>query len=579
MTWRSAGFIGEEGDVAANLTAVESRAQDATFVAQCSLPGLQDRLPLRWIVPPETPPSPKRAYRSHYVYLGGWQGLQDATARKHLSPFDLILRLVDFTPLRPVLAQLLGWTSARGRVPFDPISIFLLNGWKITNHWPRAETLRNLCNPTNAEYARRFGFENGVFPTEGGLRHWLTALGQNSTNGETILVDEEQHIEIAIERLNQLLAQSVSLLVENSFLSPEAWEKALICPDGMIHDAASRMRCASVRETCYQPASPDTPRPCPAKEKERRGCDCNTITCASACRYATPRDPEARFVWYSGSNHSTDNPNQSTNPAQIKKKQGKGRYGYRSLPIQLADPLRRFSVVLLDAFLPANQREENVAAALLLQLHANYPNLSVDTVAGDAGFGYERVLQVIYRDLHARRAIDLRADKSDRDKPYWLIRGYDDKGRPICPYGYALKANGFDFDRRRHKWLCAHSCRHGAAPLVYVEGTTYPPEECPYLGPDHLHGQVINVGERFKNNSIRLVRDIPVGTRAWRRLYHRARNAVEGRNATFQAWGLKRLPLYGNPRNKALIFQADVWLNLCTMARLVLEATAATSST
>ncbi|MCG2768400.1 MAG: hypothetical protein L6435_08460 [Anaerolineae bacterium] len=160
-----------------------------------------------------------------------------------------------------------------------------------------------------------------------------------------------------------------------------------------------------------------------------------------------------------------------------------------------------------------------------------------------------------------------------------LIRGYDDKGRPICPYGYALKANGFDFDRRRHKWLCAHSCRNGATPLVHVEGTTYPPEECPYLGTDHPHGQIVNVGERFKNNSIRLVRDLPVGTLAWRRLYHRARNAVEGRNATFQACGLKRLPFYGNPRNKALVFQADVWLNLSTMARLVLEATAATSST
>ncbi|MBC8492684.1 MAG: hypothetical protein H8D43_02770 [Chloroflexi bacterium] len=83
--------------------------------------GLQDRLPLRWIVPSDTPPSPKKAYRSHYVYLGGWQDLQDATAFEHLSPFDLILRLVDFTPLRAVLAHLLGWTSTRGRVPFDPI--------------------------------------------------------------------------------------------------------------------------------------------------------------------------------------------------------------------------------------------------------------------------------------------------------------------------------------------------------------------------------------------------------------------------------------------------------------------------
>ena len=564
--------------MAANLTPVETRAQDHIFVARCSLAGLGDILPLRWTIPPDTLPSPKKSYRSHYVYLG-WKDLQDPTAWEYLSDFDLILRLVDFTPLRPALAQLLGWTSARGWIPFDPISIFLLVGWQITNHWSRAETLRNLRKPRYAEYARRFGFENGVFPTEGGLRHWLTALGQNSTNGETILVDEERHIEVAIQHLNQLLAQSVALLVENGFLSPEAWEKALICPDGMIHDSASRMRCASVQQTCYQPTSPVAPRPCPAKEKGHRGCDCDTIACASACRYATPRDPEARFVWYSGSNQAPDNPNRPTDPTQAKKEQGEGRYGYRSLPLQLADPSRRFSIVLLDDFRPANDREENPTAALFLQLSTFYPTLQVDAVVGDAAFGYDRPLSIIYHHLHARRIIDRRAHETDRNKALWPVRGYDDKGRPICPFGYAFKSNGFDFDRKRHKWLCAQTCRNGATPAVRVEGATYPPDECPYLDPDHPHGQVINVADRFKDGSIRLVRDIPVDTPAWKRIYHRGRNAVEGRNSAFKGWGLKRMPVYGTPRGKALVFQADVWLNLTTMARLMREATAATTST
>lgn len=560
----------------ANLTAVEARAQDELFVSQCSLEGLQERLPLLWPTPPDTLPSPKKDYRSHYVYLG-WEDLRDPAAWEHLSDFDLLLRLVDFSPLRSVLAQRLGWLSARGWMPFDPVSIFLLQGWQITNGWNRAETLRRLHNPRYADYAQRFGFEDGVFPTEGGLRYWLTALGRNSTTGETVLVDEERCIEVAVQQLNHLLAQSVALFIEAGLLSPEAWEKALICPDGLLHQAASRMRCTSVQETCYQPTSPEAPRPCPAQDKERQGCDCDTLECVPVCRYATPREVTARFVWYSGSNQRQDNPNQSTDPTKTKHKRGKGCYGYRSVPLQLADPLRRYSLVLLDDFLPANEGEERAVAALLLQLLTFYPDLRVHTVAGDAAFGKDLILHIVYAHLHAQRVIDLYAHDTDRNKQLWPVRRYDDKGRPICPYGYALIANGFDFDRQRHKWFCTLACRNGALPVVYVDGATYPPEECAHLD-SPPYGLILNIGERFKDDSIRLVRDIPVGSPAWKRLYHRARNAVEGRNAAFQRWHLKRLPVYGDPRGRALVFQADVWLNLTTLARLVREATAATGA-
>jgi len=105
--------------------------------------------------------------------------------------------------------------------------------------------------------------------------------GPSSTSEETIRLDTEQPIEIAVQRLNNLIAQSVHLLVGTGFVSLEAWLKALLCPDGMIHDAASRLRCTSIQETCYQPTSPDNPCPCPAKEKDRQGCDCDTTACIS----------------------------------------------------------------------------------------------------------------------------------------------------------------------------------------------------------------------------------------------------------------------------------------------------------
>ena len=54
----------------------EARAQDVDFVAQCSFEGLRDRLPFLWPLPDDVPPSPKKPYRSLYVYRG-WEDLED----------------------------------------------------------------------------------------------------------------------------------------------------------------------------------------------------------------------------------------------------------------------------------------------------------------------------------------------------------------------------------------------------------------------------------------------------------------------------------------------------------------------
>lgn len=61
--------------------------------------------------------------------------------------------------------------------------------------------------------------------------------------------------------------------------------------------------------------------------------DNDTLACAHASRFATPRDTEARFVWYSDSNQGLDTPDQSTDPNHNQKERSKGIYGYRSLPL------------------------------------------------------------------------------------------------------------------------------------------------------------------------------------------------------------------------------------------------------
>ena len=152
---------------AAECTAPQTRAQDALFVQHCSFEGLRSQLPLRWPRTRGLPDSPKKRYRSQYVYAGG-EDLNDLTNWGHLSSFDLVLRLVDFSPLRATLAWLLGWTSPRGKVPFDPLSFFLLVGWQVVQGWSRAETLRNIRQPRYADYAAAFGFQTTTSPQREG---------------------------------------------------------------------------------------------------------------------------------------------------------------------------------------------------------------------------------------------------------------------------------------------------------------------------------------------------------------------------------------------------------------------------
>ena len=291
----------------ADLSAVEQRAQDGLLLAHCGIEGLRQRLPLRWPTPPGTPPSPKKAYRSLYLYRG-WHDLHDPAFWKQCSDFDLTLRLIDFSGLRPVLAQRLGWRSGRGWTPFDPLSFFLLTGWQITNAWSRAETLHQparspLCRLCSALRLPRGLLSHRRRPAlrphhpRPSLRYGPRPSSGRGSTGRC-----------GRAGLNQLIAQSLTL-IRDRLISQDAWQQALVCPDGMIHDAASACAAAPSVTPATSPPPPAQPRPCPAKDKERPGRACDTLACAQTCQHGTPRDPQARLVVYSGSNQRAD-PNQ-----------------------------------------------------------------------------------------------------------------------------------------------------------------------------------------------------------------------------------------------------------------------------
>ena len=216
------------------LTARQQRQHDPDFLARCDIAALVGQLPLRWPTPPQVPASPKPRYRSDYQPPDPARVQQlDEAAWQSISLFDLLLLLVDFSGLRPVLASKLYRTSARGRIPFDPISCFLLFGWQLVNCWKRLEVLRQLAKPRNGDYREAFGFRSGVYPSESGYRYFVTVLGQKP--------------------LGELIRQSMELVRATGAVPAEVLAQATVSFDGQIHDAASHQRCHQVQASCYQP--------------------------------------------------------------------------------------------------------------------------------------------------------------------------------------------------------------------------------------------------------------------------------------------------------------------------------------
>ena len=106
-------------------TAIEKRAQNLKALAPFVLDNLKQKLPLVFPRDPDWPPSPKPRYRSTYRYLG-FDDL-DRQAMADLSPFEIAVRLFDYSHLEPLLAAHIYVASAKGQVPFHPASMYLLS--------------------------------------------------------------------------------------------------------------------------------------------------------------------------------------------------------------------------------------------------------------------------------------------------------------------------------------------------------------------------------------------------------------------------------------------------------------------
>ena len=559
-------------EVAHPPTASQKRADQPAFT-QWSLAQLEAHLPLRFPVPGDPPPTPKRRYRSAYRPPAP-VALADLAPLATKSDLEIALALIDFSPLEAVLAAHYR-RSPKGQVPFHPVSLFLAVCLRreLTLSWRAAARL--LAGEHGAAWRSRLGFSAGATPSASGLRFFFQAVGKD------VFAD-------LCPRFVALLRQAGLFPTQSTYPGDPPSRGVTVCQDGMLHDAHDRSHCVFATATCQQPlpgrpvipltpvsspgaapasAAPAPPaappaRPCPAKDKGHTGCACAPPACQERCAQASPTDPEARFIHYQGHN---------AKHGETKGTKGKGRdvFGYRSIVERVLDDRFAVAWTVRSSLYPANTDERTVFVERVQALQTALPGLKIGEWLDDSGVGYGPCLEAVW-DLGALRMVDIRADKSDADPAACLARGYDPNGRPLCPHGYPLRANGYDDARRRAKYVCAQACRREPRTK---DGPIAPVEGCPYLDPRRPLGFVVNVGKTLPDGSLRLAREIPDGSPVWKARYGR-RNLAESRNSQLEAVGLKRLPSAGLGRGTREIQIADFLINLRTLGRLVREASA-----
>lgn len=540
-----------ERETLRGLEAAERRLYVPQFIESFQWETLRPQLPLPLAPLPDMPPWPGRRCRSHYQWLppeatltpADWEGLDD---------FDVILRLFDFSAWRPLFAQRL--RSHLGPPPFDPLSLGLGLLLARARGWGWSTLVQELHSKERGPgYCRRLGLQEMALPSEATFREVAR------------LTPEETFRQCEQSLVTALLAYQ--LIPSHSTWPGDARARGVsVTIDSQLVAARSHMGCHHQNPTCFQPA----PRPCAAQADGHRGCACDTPACQAHCQEVTPRDPDAAYVYYSGSNQPPAASAAADGHAPGK---GKHHFGYKNKGFNVVDD-RLFTLWPLSGpFVPANRNDHLQTRPGFQDLRERYPQLQIGEVLGDAGEGCDDILRYVFEDLHALRTIDIRHHATDTDPATCLTRGYDADGLPLCPHGYRLHCNGHHYATQQTKWVCRQRCGLQPQPDVHP----HPPDtrpDCPYRDPEHPLGLTVTVGLTLPDGSLRLARDHDVTGPTWERRHGR-QSYAESRNALQTRLGLKRSPWFGLANAAKASILGDILILLTTVARFVREASAA----
>lgn len=552
------------------LEAAERRLLTPHFVTLLQWKAIRPLLPLRLVVPPDLPPWQPRRCRSYYQWLPPEPDLsvQDLSG---LDGFDLVLRLFDFSAWRPILAQ--RFRPHLGPPPFDPVSLGLLTllarekGWD----WPTALTELNSAE-RGAGYCRRLGFACDDLPGESTLR-----MAVHNTR--------EAWFQQCVDSLLLALMAYGLIPTHSTFPDDPPQRGVSIALDSQLVDARSHMRCRYQNPACFLPRDKRT---CAARQDGQEGCRCESDACQDHCQLATARDPQASYVYYSGSNQpraglpdaQSPPPTQQDQPLSTR---GQHHFGYKSKAFDILDD-RLFTFWPAPGPFTSNNRNDHLQTCPGFQdLQRRFPGLCIGEVLADAGEGFDEILSFVYHDLRALRVIRLRHHVVDQDPLTCLRRGYDAQGNPLCPHGYRMAFNGHDYERQSSKWLCRQRCIAHPTPDLQVPSPTESPCQsaalCPYRDPNHPLGYSVTVTDTLpQDGNLRLARDLAVDSPTWQLRIGRLSYA-ESRNANQARRQLKRSPWFGLSNSAKAQFLGDLLSCALNVARFVREATLAAQHT
>jgi hypothetical protein len=543
------------------LAAAERRRLTKYFVDTFQWATVYPMLPLRLVVPQSVAPWQPRLCRSYYRWLPAEETLT-AEDLKGLDDFDLVLRLFDFSAWRPILAQ--RFRSQLGPPPFDPVSIglgSLLARWKGWGWTTQRTELQS--SERGAGYRCRLGFSDDDLPCESTFR-----MALHNT--------EDSWVQLCADSL-ALSLMAYGLMPTHSTFPGDPPERGVsVATDCQLVAAHSRMRCRYQNAKCFLPLDKRT---CTAREKGKEGCACDSEACVEHCHLVTPRDPDAAYVYYSGTNQPSNAQQERSSSDTPSQKRGKHHFGYKSKAFNVVDDRLFTFWPLSGPFAAANRNDHLLTRPGLRDLARRFPGLDIAEMLGDAGEGYDEILLFVYHNLHALRTIRIIHRDCDKDALTCLKRGYDARGNPLCAHGYRLAFNGHDYQRQSSKWVCRQRCIAHPTPDLLPDGLSDEQRtavaHCPYRDPTRPLGYTVTVRATLPtDDNVRLARDLKVGSPTWDLRIGRLSYA-ESRNANQTRRDLKRSPWCGKADSAKAQYLGDILSCVFNVARFVREATLA----